>query len=93
MTIQTPRQSSPRTTRLSDDLGTLHAHYVVGINDAVAADDEALIAELVASYEREALLMVATREGRLDQLSLFEQTRPTSAPRWITRRFAGSRAA
>ncbi len=89
MTNQTPRQA----TLLSDDLGTLHAHYVVGINDAVAADDDALITELVASYEREALLMVATREGRLDQLSLFEQTRPESPRHRFTRRFAGSRAA
>ena len=86
-------QSTQTTTLLSDDLGALHARYVVGINDAVAADDHALITELVETYEREALLMVATREGRLDQLSLFEQAQPASALRRFTRRLTGSRAA
>ncbi len=84
---------APRTTLLSDDLGQLHARYVVGINDAVAADDDARITELVESYEREALLMVATREGRLHQLPLFEQDQPASALRRFARRFAGTRAA
>lgn len=84
---------TPRTTLLSDDLGELHARYVAGINVAVAADHDALVAELVESYEREALLMIAEREGRLDQLPLVRTGEPGSALRRLARRVTGSRAA
>ena len=36
-------------TRLTDELNALYANYVESINDAVAADDLALAAELAES--------------------------------------------
>ena len=58
-------------TRLIDELDALHAHYVDAINTAVSTDDTALAAELAASYDRDALLLMAEREGRQDLLPLF----------------------
>ena len=58
-------------TRLIDDLNALHTHYVDAINTAVAGDDTELAAELAADYDRDALLLMAEREGRQDLLPLF----------------------
>lgn len=58
-------------TRLIDELNTLHASYVDAINTAVTADDVDLAAELAAAYDRDALLLMAEREGRQDLLPLF----------------------
>ncbi|MFA6576421.1 MAG: hypothetical protein WCS84_13450 [Nocardioides sp.] len=58
-------------TRLIEELNTLHASYVDAINTAIAGDDVALAAELAAEYDRDALLLVADREGRRDLLPLF----------------------
>lgn len=61
-------------TRLIDDLNALHDSYVAAINIAVAADDHQIIDELAASYDREATLMVATREGKTHLLPLARRT-------------------
>ena len=58
-------------TRLIDELDALHAYYVDAINTAVSDDDPALAAELAADYDRDALLLMAEREGRQDLLPLF----------------------
>ena len=61
-------------TSLVDELNALYAHYVQSINDAVAADDLSLAAELAESYDRDAILLMAEREGREDLLSHFGLT-------------------
>ncbi|MCY4728309.1 hypothetical protein NYO98_18660 [Nocardioides sp. STR2] len=61
-------------TRLIDELNTLYASYVQSINDAVAAYDLVLAAELADSYDRDAILLMAEREGRQDLLSHFGLT-------------------
>ena len=61
-------------TRLIDELNALYANYIESINDAVAADDLALAAELADSYDRDAILLMAEREGREDLLSHFGLT-------------------
>jgi hypothetical protein len=61
-------------TRLTDELNTLYAAYVESINDAVAADDLALAAELAESYDRDAIMLMAEREGRPDLLAHFGLT-------------------
>jgi hypothetical protein len=49
------------TTALETDLTRLHASYVAAVNNAVAADDYALVDELAAAYDRDAIdLMRAT---------------------------------
>jgi hypothetical protein len=61
-------------TSLTDELNALYANYVESINDAVAADDLALAAELADSYDRDAIMLMAEREGRQDLLSHFGLT-------------------
>ena len=61
-------------TRLTDELDALYAGYVESINDAVAADDLALAAELAESYDRDAIVLMAEREGRQDLLPHFGLT-------------------
>lgn len=56
--------------RLIDDLNRLHDRYVAAINSAVDRDDQALIDELAAGYDREATWMVAEREGKTHLLPL-----------------------
>ncbi len=58
-------------TRLIDDLNALHATYVEVINAAVAADDLALASQLALDYDRDAILLMAEREGRRDLLVHF----------------------
>ena len=58
-------------TRLIDDLNALHASYVDAINTAVASDDLSTAAELAGDYDRDAIVMMAEREGRQDLLPLF----------------------
>jgi hypothetical protein len=58
-------------TRLIDELNALHASYVDAINAAVAHDDLATAADLAAEYDRDAILLMAEREGRQDLLPLF----------------------
>ena len=61
-------------TRLIDELNALYANYIESINDAVAADDLTLAAELADSYDQDAILLMAEREGREDLLSHFGLT-------------------
>jgi len=63
-----------KQTSLADELNALYANYVESINNAVAADDLARAAELAESYDRDAILMMAEREGRQDLLSHFGLT-------------------
>lgn len=58
-------------TRLIDELNALHASYVEAINVAVAHDDLSAAAELAGEYDRDAILLMAEREGRQDLLPLF----------------------
>jgi hypothetical protein len=58
-------------TRLIDELNALHATYVQAINVAVEAGDLGLAAELAAEYDRDAILLMAEREGRQDLLAHF----------------------
>lgn len=58
-------------TRLIDELNALHTTYVQAINVAVEAGDLGLAAELAAEYDRDAILLMAEREGRQDLLAHF----------------------
>ena len=58
-------------TRLIDELNALHASYVDAINAAVSHDDLTTAAELAGDYDRDAIMLMAEREGRQDLLPLF----------------------
>lgn len=58
-------------TRLIDELNALHSTYVQAINVAVEAGDLRLAAELAEEYDRDAILLMAEREGRQDLLAHF----------------------
>ena len=58
-------------TRLIDELNALHATYVQAINVAVDSDDLNLAAALATDYDRDAILLMAEREGRQDLLAHF----------------------
>ncbi len=70
-TGRTTTRRGPEMTRLIDELNALHASYVDAINAAVAHDDLATAAELAGDYDRDAIMMMAEREGRQDLLPLF----------------------
>ena len=57
--------------RLIDELNALHADYVAAINTAIEADDPAQAADLAADYDRDAIMLMAEREGRQDLLAHF----------------------
>ena len=61
-------------TRLIDELNALHASYVDAINTAVSNDDLTTAAELAGDYDRDAIMMMAEREGRQDLLPHFGLT-------------------
>jgi hypothetical protein len=73
-TSDAKEMSMTSQTRLTDELDALYAAYVESINDAVAGDDLALAAELAESYDRDAIMLMAEREGRQDLLSHFGLT-------------------
>ena len=58
-------------TRLIDELNALHSTYVGAINTAIDGDDHKAASELAAEYDREAIMLMAEREGRQDLLPLF----------------------
>ena len=58
-------------TRLIDELDDLHASYVEAVNTAVAQGDLELADELAGRYDRDAIVLMAEREGRQDLLPLF----------------------
>ena len=58
-------------TRLIDELNDLHASYVDAVNTAVAQGDLELAQELAGRYDRDAIELMAEREGRQDLLPLF----------------------
>jgi hypothetical protein len=45
----------------TDTLSNLHDHYVEAVNMAVAADDDARVAQLAAEFDLEALDVVRRR--------------------------------
>jgi hypothetical protein len=58
-------------TRLIDELNALHSTYVGALNTAIDAGDMGLATELAGHYDREAILLMAEREGRQDLLAHF----------------------
>lgn len=58
-------------TRLIDELNALHSAYVGAVNTAIDADDHKAASELAADYDREAIMLMAEREGRQDLLAHF----------------------
>ena len=64
---------------LVEDVDALHASYVAAINLAVDHDDLARAEELAAAYDREAVQLLAEREGKTHLLPLRRRT--AQAPR------------
>lgn len=58
-------------TRLIDELNALHSAYVGALNTAIDAGDHTLANELAGAYDREAIMLMAEREGRQDLLAHF----------------------
>ncbi|PUA79398.1 hypothetical protein [Nocardioides currus] len=58
-------------TRLIDELDALHAHYAGAVTAAADAGDVNLALELAADYDRDAIMLMAEREGRHDLLAHF----------------------
>jgi hypothetical protein len=81
------------TTTLVHELDDLHASYVEAINLAVAADDYARAEELAASYDAEAIQLIAEREGLTHLLPLQRRRTPDTRLRRLVRRLTSSRAA
>jgi hypothetical protein len=82
------------SARLVDELDALHASYVDAVNAAVAHDDLALAEELAGRYDRDAIVLMAEREGRQDLLPLFGLAAPRDTPlRRLARRVRVARAA
>lgn len=61
--------------RLIDELNALHSSYVGALNTAVDTGDLKLANELAADYDRDAILLMAEREGRQDLLTHFGMDR------------------
>jgi len=80
-------------SRLIDDLNTLHASYVDAINAAVTENDLARAEELAAAYDNDAIVMIAEREGRTDQLPIRRPARPDTPLRRLVARVTALRAA
>ena len=57
--------------RLIDELNALHSTYVGALNSALDTGHVALANELADDYDREAILLMAEREGRQDLLAHF----------------------
>lgn len=64
------------TPRLIEELDSLYDSYVSAVNAAVESDDLALAEELAHRYDREAVELMAEREGRQDLLPLFGSAQP-----------------
>jgi hypothetical protein len=80
-------------SRLIDDLNTLHDGYVEAVNLAVADDDLGRADRLAAEYDEEAILLVATHEGRTDLLPIRRPRDADSGLRALIRRLTQHRAA
>lgn len=57
--------------RLIDELNALHSTYVAALNSALDGGHVALANELADGYDREAIMLMAEREGRQDLLAHF----------------------
>lgn len=64
---------STSPTSLRHDLDVLHSRYVAAINTAIDGGRDRDVADLAASYDREATLMVAQREGKTHLLPLLRR--------------------
>ena len=80
-------------SRLIDDLNVPHASYVETINGAVAEGDLTRAEELAAAYDRDAVLLIAEREGRTDQLPIRRPENPDTPLRRLVARLAALRVA
>lgn len=81
------------TRSLVQDLNDLHASYVTAINLAVAEDDIVRADRLAADYDRDAIQMIAEREGKTHLLPLQRRGEPDSTLRRLVRRLGAARAA
>jgi len=81
------------TRSLVQDLNDLHASYVTAINLAVAEDDIVRADRLAADYDRDAIQMIAEREGKTHLLPLQRRGEPDNALRRLVRRLGATRAA
>ena len=79
--------------RLIDELNTLHASYVHAINVAVADDDLARAERLAEEYDRDAIQLIAEREGKTHLLPIHRPQPADSSLRRLVRRLRVSRAA
>ena len=88
-------RTSPVSTapRLIDELNKLHAHYAEAIDRAVGEDNYPKAEALAAAYDRDAVELVAEREGKTHLLPLFRPATPDTPLRRLTQRLTASRAA
>ena len=92
--MTTPTVSPVPARRLVEEVDELHDHYARAINDAVEDDRMHLVDELAAAYDRDVVQLIAEREGRTDQLHLFDPApRPSRVRRMIARLVQRSAAA
>ena len=56
-------QDLPTTRTIEDELHELHEFYVIAVNEAVAEDDMRRVRRLASDYHREAVALIADREG------------------------------
>jgi hypothetical protein len=85
--------ASATAPRLVDELNELHDHYAVAINRAIAEDNHPKAEALAAAYDRDALELIAEREGKTHLLPLLRAATPDTPLRRLVRRLTASRAA
>jgi len=78
---------------LVQDLNDLHASYVTAINLAVAEDDIVRADRLAADYDRDAIQMIAEREGKTHLLPISRPRRVETPLRRLVARLRVTRAA
>ena len=74
------------TPRLIDELDQLHAHYAEAIDRAIAEDHYLKAEALAAAYERDAVQLIAEREGKTHLLPLFRAATPDTPLRRLIHR-------
>ncbi|HET6563495.1 MAG TPA: hypothetical protein VFG72_16630 [Marmoricola sp.] len=78
---------------LRQELDQLHDEYVVAVNQAIADGALDRAEELAASYDQDAVELVADREGLTHLLPIQLPVRHDSALRRLVRRHSASSAA
>jgi hypothetical protein len=80
------------TVSLVDEVNQLHAAYVVAINQAVADGEFDRANELAENYDKDAVELIAEREGKTHLLPIRRRPQPDTALRRLVAHLTGRSA-